>query len=128
MLPCAIISFLIGILGLVWSLWTAEMSGNKKIFILLGIAVGLCCSAGIYDTASYIKDITAYNKLINTPAQISQMISEMNYYSEDEKEIINEQIRKYNNEIGRFHLDHLGEERSAKEEEVFNLQPIMEIE
>ena len=104
------------------------MSGNKKIFILLGIAVGLCCSAGIYDTVSYIKDITAYNKLINTPAQISQMISEMNYYSENEKEIINEQIRKYNNEIERFHFDHLGEKRSAKEEEVFNLQPIEELE
>lgn len=70
--------------------------------------------------------ISEQNELINMPAQVEQIKQDIK--TQEEKDMINEDIKQYNAQIKKYHKDLLKEtNRSKREEKLFNLQPIEEI-
>ena len=94
--------------------------------IICSLFAGLMLFIGTIDIVYAISEHQEYKKLINTPTRIEEMVQDAR--TQEDKDKINVEIREYNKEIADRHTDLLGEDRNQKEEEIFNLQPLEEID
>lgn len=93
--------------------WIGSMGG---VIIFLALLIGAC----------RIWQNVYYNNLINTPNEIEIMKQEIR--TNQEKEIVNDKIKDYNEAISRFHLENIGRKRlSELETQVYQLSPIEEL-
>lgn len=87
--------------------------------------VGLLLFLGITITIGWFEVNSSYNEMLETPARIEEMKAEAR--TPEEVNMVNIEIREYNEAIAQFHTEHLGKERSEKQEQVFKLKPIEEM-
>lgn len=94
-------------------IWIGSMGG---VIIFLALLIGAC----------RIWQNVYYNKIINTPNEIEIMKQEIR--TDQEKEIVNDKIKDYNETISRFLLENIGRKRlSELESQVYQLTPIEEL-
>lgn len=104
----------------------AFVADSNWVQILDSFLAGIMLFTGTISMVDAVTEKQEYKKLINTPTRIEEMIQDAR--TQEDKDKINTEIREYNKKIADRHTDLLGEDRNQKEEEIFNLQPLEEID